>query len=182
MSRNADKGRSAESAAASVFVQAGLPGVERRAKRGGFTEVECWACGGGGWGYKGECAECNGTGERVVHRDAGDLAGIPGVVVQVKWSPYASLTKDLAATEDQRLAGGAQIGLLVRKRKGVGLSRAPEWDAYLPMWQLQTLLGSPVSLDDMARRVWHTDLWTVARLVVEYLNRVLAADREAVSA
>lgn len=174
--RNNEKGRLAENATALVFQQAGLPGVERRAKRGGYTEVDCWACRGGGWGYKAECPECDGHGTRTVHRDAGDLAGIPGVVVQVKWSGYASLTKDLAATEDQRLAGGAQIGLLVRKRHGVGLARAAEWDAYLPTWQLQALLDSPVELGDLSRRVFKTDLWTAARLIAEHVRRQALAD------
>lgn len=151
-SRNVDKGREAENAAAAVFAANGMPHAERRSKRGGYMDLE--------------------DGRRI-HRDAGDLTGIPGVVVQVKWSGYAPLAKDMEATETQRQAAGADVGLLVRKRKGVGCGRAGEWDAYLPLWQLSNLL-------DGAREVWggmaamylpdahatvHMDLLTAVRLL-----------------
>lgn len=146
--RNVDKGREAENAVAAVFQRLGMPHAERRAKRGGYMDLP--------------------DGQRV-HRDAGDLAGIPGVVVQVKWSGYAPLAKDMQATEQQRQAAGASIGLLVRKRKGVGCARAGEWDAYLPTWAVVTLLAPECawplgsSVDPYA--VWHVDLETAVRVL-----------------
>ena len=142
--RNVDKGREAENAVAVVFQRLGMPGAERRAKRGGYMDLP--------------------DGQRV-HRDAGDLAGIPGVVVQVKWSGYAPLAKDMLATERQRQAAGAAIGLLVRKRKGVGCARAGEWDAYLPAWALWSLWEwvppTDNAMDPYA--VWSTDLENAVR-------------------
>lgn len=144
--RNVDKGREAENAVAAVFQRLGMPGAERRAKRGGYMDLP--------------------DGQRV-HRDAGDLAGIPGVVVQVKWSGYAPLLKDMLATDLQRQAAGAAIGLLVRKRPGVGLARAGEWDAYLPTWAVVDLLAPeaawPVGSAVDPYAVWHTDLETAVR-------------------
>jgi hypothetical protein len=149
--RNVDKGREAENAVAAVFRAHGMPGAERRAKRGGHVDLE--------------------DGRRV-HADAGDLAGIPGVVVQVKWSGYAPLAKDMVATEQQRLAASADVGLLVRKRKGVGCARAAEWDAYLPGWAVLALLSNYGADTSWPREstadpyaVWHTDLETAVRVL-----------------
>lgn len=162
-SRNVDKGREAENAAAEVLREHGMLHAERRTKRGGTVELVC-PCGGDDFG-------CDGT--REVPADAGDLTGIPGVVVQVKWSPYRPLAEDMRRTDEQRRVARADVGLLVRKRKGVGLARAGEWDAYLPTWQLAELLAvwqGPTVTPDPAPRpladaTWHTDLATAARLL-----------------
>lgn len=164
--RNVDKGREAENAAAAVFQLHGMPHCERRTKRGGTVEVDC-PCGG-----VGSCP-CMGTGRREVPADAGDLTGMPGVVVQVKWSPYKPLAHDLARTDEQRRVAGADVGLLVRKRKGVGCARAGEWDAYLPAWQLAHLFTSACTGDRQwpdqdppaPTATWHTDLATAAQLI-----------------
>lgn len=142
--RNVDKGREAENATARVLQAAGCPHAERRAKRGGMVRLA--------------------SGD-VVPADAGDITGVPGVVVQVKWSPYRPLHHDLARTEEQRQVIGADVGLLVRKRHRVGLERAAEWDAYLPMGQLAYLLDAQAPMPELAGRVWHTDLWTAARTI-----------------
>ena len=148
-SRNVDKGREAESAVAAFLSLHGFPHVERRAKRGGYVDVD----------------------GVLVPADAGDLTGIPGVVVQVKWSPYKPLAEDLRRTEEQRRAGRADVGLLVRKRKGVGLGRAGEWDAYLPEWAVGHLLRGDSftvpSPSNVPRQHpwWHTDLATAASLI-----------------
>lgn len=148
-SRNVDKGREAENAVAAFLSLHGFPHVERRTKRGGYVDLD----------------------GVLVPADAGDLTGIPGVVVQVKWSPYKPLEHDLRRTEEQRRVGRADVGLLVRKRKGVGLARAGEWDAYLPEWALAYLLTG-TSYAEPANPTqhgipspWHTDLATAAALI-----------------
>jgi len=175
-SRNVDKGREAENAVATFLQGVGFPHAERRSKRGGTVQVECPACRGAG-SYpviysegvlRSACGECD-DGMATVPADAGDLTGIPGVVIQVKWSGYKPLAEDMRRTEEQRRAGRADVGLLVRKRKAVGMARAGEWDAYLPQWALPWLLvesrhyPSPPDTTDTA--VWHTDLATAARLI-----------------
>lgn len=171
-SRNVDKGREAENAVASFLQLVGFPHAERRAKRGGLVRIDCTACSGTGWSDDGSpyfCTVCDGDCKVSVPADAGDLTGIPGVVIQVKWSGYKPLVEDMRRTEEQRRAGNADVGLLVRKRKAVGMARAGEWDAYLPQWALPWLLveshhyPSPPDTTDTA--VWHTDLATAARLI-----------------
>lgn len=167
-SRNVDKGREAENAVAAYLSLHGFPHVERRAKRGGHVLVSCHAC-VATQAIRGDCPTCGGSRLLDVPADAGDLTGIPGVVVQVKWSPYKPLAEDLRRTEEQRRAGRADVGLLVRKRKGVGLARASEWDAYLPEWAVEWLLSGAnyqtpcPGPGDTAP--WHTDLATAARLI-----------------
>lgn len=166
--RNVDKGREAENAVARVLREAGMPHAERRTKRGGTAKLPC-DCRGGLPG----CTFCGGSGRQVVPADAGDLTGVPGVVVQVKWSGYKPLAEDMRRTDEQRRVAGADVGLLVRKRKGVGCARADEWDAYLPQWQLAELLsiwqGPTVTPDPAARplaeRPWRADLRTAAQLL-----------------
>lgn len=148
-SRNVDKGREAENAVAAFLSLRGFPHVERRTKRGGYVDLD----------------------GVLVPADAGDLTGIPGVVIQVKWSPYKPLAEDMRRTEEQRRAGRADIGLLVRKRKGVGLARAAEWDAYLPEWAVSYLLRGESFVHPAADRSrhqspwWHTELATAADLI-----------------
>lgn len=171
MSRNADKGREAENAVARVLREAGFTEAERRSKRGGYTHVECDHCDISGEAHGRPCTYCAGAGVVTVHRDAGDIAGVPRTAVQVKWSPYMPLHRMLAATETQRIAAGAWYGLLVVKRKGVGLARAGEWDAYLPERQLAPLLGGGIAVTDTP---WRADLAAVARVLAESLLRVRA--------
>lgn len=141
--RNVDKGREAENAVAKVLQAHGMLHAERRTKRGGTVLLD---------GVP-------------VPADAGDLTGMPGVVVQVKWSGYKPLAHDMLRTDQQRRVARADVGLLVRKRPGVGCARAGEWDAYLPTAQVQDLLGSTLSLGHLAGRIWHTDLDTAASLL-----------------
>lgn len=167
--RNVAKGREAENAVAAVLRAAGMPYAERRAKRGGMVAVDCASCGGCGHHSMAgpDCGECGGIGAVQVPADAGDITGIPGVVVQVKWSGYRPLAVDMQRTEEQRQAAGADVGVLVRKRPGVGLARAAEWDAYLPTWQVAQLLGvtEQAALQTVRNDVWRTNLESVARLL-----------------
>lgn len=140
--RSVDKGREAENAAAAVLREHGMPHAERRTKRGGHVELD----------------------GALVPADAGDLTGVPGVVVQVKWSGYKPLAEDMRRTDEQRRVAGADVGLLVRKRKAVGCARAGEWDAYLPAWSVSLLMGGTVH-QGKPGAVWHTDLATAAQLL-----------------
>ena len=70
--------------------------------------------------------------------DCGDLVGYPRICWQVKGGNYARDASDLdienwmAAMESQRVNAGADIGLLVVQRRGVGDKNAHRWWAY--MW------------------------------------------------
>lgn len=162
--RNVDKGREAENAVAAYLSLHGFPHAERRTKRGGYVDLD----------------------GVLVPADAGDLTGIPGVVVQVKWSPYKPLAHDMRRTEEQRRVGRADVGLLVRKRKGVGLARAGEWDAYLPEWAVSYLLRGESYTHPAAERArpqspwWHTDLATAAALICRAGYGVPTRDLETV--
>lgn len=170
--RNVDKGREAENAVAKVLQDHGMTHAERRAKRGGTVLLDCAECQGTGHDYvrnvNGGHAPCDGRGYVRVPADAGDLTGVPGVVVQVKWSGYKSLAADMLRTEQQRRVAGADVGLLVRKRQGVGCGRAGEWDAYLPQRAVAWLMhaAEPVNGGPLRHEaVWHTDLDTAAALL-----------------
>lgn len=154
--RNVDKGREAENAVAAVLWAYGMEHAERRSKRGGTVELEC-PCGGDDFG-------CTGT--REVPADAGDITGVHNLVVQVKWSDYAPLHQDMRRTDEQRRVAGASVGLLVRKRKGVGCARAGEWDAYLPAGQVAELLEAGEPMPDSWRE-WpiHMPLQAAAELL-----------------
>lgn len=178
--RNVDKGREAENAVAAVLREHGMLHAERRAKRGGTHTMTCTDCDGTGLmdaGHGGgvpaeyvSCQPCEGSGSVTVPADAGDLTGIPGLAVQVKWSGYKPLATDMRRTDEQRRVAGADIGLLVRKRPGFGCARAGDWDAYLPTSQVAALLvaaaghGPDITLP-LLSGTWHTDLQTVARLL-----------------
>lgn len=159
--RNVDKGREAENAVAAVLAAAGMVHAERRTKRGGMAHLPCWECNG-----LQACARCDGVGTIPVPADAGDITGVPGVVVQVKWSGYKPLAEDMRRTDEQRRVARADIGLLVRKRPGVGLGRAHEWDAYLPQWAVALLItDNKGAHPPRSEAVWHTDLGTAAALI-----------------
>lgn len=65
--------------------------------------------------------------------DIGDITGTPGVVWEVKGGAKAETASDgqvalwLLETERERKAAGADIGVLVMKRKGLGERQAGNW-------------------------------------------------------
>lgn len=95
---------------------------------------------------------------RALHgnNDLGDITGIVGVVVEVKGGKAAetSAPADLTTWQAQTLTetenAGAQLGLLICKRKGVGATRVDQWWAwlYLPhladTWGLNPTTTPPV--------------------------------------
>jgi hypothetical protein len=77
-------------------------------------------------------------------RDRGDIDGTPGLVWQVKNCAVLHVETWLAETEDQRLAAGADYGVLVVKRPGH--AHPARWNAYLPLRAWLALLGSGLAV------------------------------------
>ena len=74
-------------------------------------------------------------------QDRGDVAGMPGLVVEVKSGARLDLAGWLAETERERLVDGADYGVLVVKPKGVGETRTDRWYALLPLDAMLRLLA-----------------------------------------
>jgi len=66
-------------------------------------------------------------------RDRGDIAGIPGVVFEVKAAARLEIPAWLRELEAEIENDNAETGLLVVKPRGVGAKRVGEW------WAIQRL-------------------------------------------
>lgn len=103
MSRSKNIGTRAETAVVRYLRRAGWPHAERRALRG--------------------------------RQDAGDITGTPGICWEVKARKRPVSDADVAAwlaeTETEAAAAGAEIGVLVVRRPGVGEAHAGRWWAYM---------------------------------------------------
>jgi hypothetical protein len=103
--RPKDIGTAAETATVCYLRPNGFPAAERRALRGA--------------------------------KDAGDIAGTPGICWSVKGGEQARTASDrqitawLAELETQRGHAGADLGVLVLQRRGVGPANAHRWWAIL---------------------------------------------------
>lgn len=82
------------------------------------------------------------------NKDVGDIdIGLDSVVVEVKGGKAAETASDeqivkwLRETETERQNAGADIGILVVKRKGIGYPNAGRWWAILPDADFCKLLG-----------------------------------------
>jgi hypothetical protein len=73
-------------------------------------------------------------------KDRGDVAGIPGVVLEVKSGARLALPEWLRETEIERANDGATYGLLVIKPKGVGATKVDQWPVVLPLAAMVRLL------------------------------------------
>ena len=77
--------------------------------------------------------------------DQGDVTGCPGVVWEVKGGTAAKTASDgqvaewLAETERERVNAGADIGVLVLQRAGVGAANADRWWAVIDLPRLPGL-------------------------------------------
>lgn len=115
--RPRDIGTDAERAVVRVLRASGWPHAERRALRG--------------------------------TADAGDITGTPGIVWEVKGGNAARRAGDsqveawLAETEQERRNAGADIGVLVVQRAGIGPANAHRWWAIVPMRSMHDLLLAP---------------------------------------
>lgn len=83
--------------------------------------------------------------------DQGDVTGIPGVVIEVKGGQAAKTASDgqvaewLTETETERRNAGADIGVLVLARSGIGPANAGRWWAVLPSCDVPLVLGATSS-------------------------------------
>lgn len=84
--------------------------------------------------------------------DLGDITGTPGICWEVKGGNKARgagdalISKWLAETERERAAAGADIGVLVVQRAGVGPARAHLWWAYTTSAVIARLVAAPTRL------------------------------------
>jgi len=117
--RPRDIGTDAERAVVRVLRASGWPHAERRALRGGA--------------------------------DAGDITGTPGIVWEVKGGNAARRAGDgqvyawMLETDRERRNAGADIGVLVVQRAGVGPANAHRWWAVMSMADLGRLHGCGLS-------------------------------------
>lgn len=72
------------------------------------------------------------------NKDRGDVAGMPGVVIEVKAAKKLELAAWRRETEVERVNAGATYGLLVVKRPYKPVER---WDTYMPSAQLPGFLS-----------------------------------------
>lgn len=91
--------------------------------------------------------------------DKGDVLLCPGVIVEAKGGKAAEHASDgqiaawLAETEAERVNANAAIGVLVTKRKGVGVTRAGDFWAHLDAQVFSDLLYEPDDGDEFTRRL-----------------------------
>lgn len=117
MTRPKDIGTAAETAVVRYLRANGFPGAERRALAG--------------------------------TNDLGDIIGVPGWAIEVKGGKAAEVASPgqvddwMDETETERVNAGASYGLLVVKRRGVGVLRAGEWWAYLPVDTVGDMFDAP---------------------------------------
>ncbi|MFC3984925.1 hypothetical protein [Streptosporangium jomthongense] len=111
--RPKDIGTAAETAVVRTLTQLGFPHAERRALAGAY--------------------------------DLGDITGTPGIVWEVKGGRQTKAPSDeqiaawMAETEVERRNAGADIGVLVLQRHGVGPKNADRWWAYLRAQHVMTV-------------------------------------------
>lgn len=83
--------------------------------------------------------------------DEGDITGTPGLGWEVKAGHVAEAATDgsvatwLAEAECERRNRGADVCVLITKRKGRGAQRAGEWWAWLPGWAFYNLAAAAFS-------------------------------------
>lgn len=86
--------------------------------------------------------------------DQGDIAGMIGIAVQVKGGHAAEdaslgqIRRWLDQTEAQRIAAGADLGILVCKAKGVGFANADQWWLYFTENTYRKIIGDLIPGND----------------------------------
>ena len=123
MSRSKDIGTRAEAAVARVMRENGWPDAERSALHGA--------------------------------KDRGDLTGIGAVCVEVKGGHAAEQASDgqvlawMAELDAECVHKGADVGVLVMKRKGVGHGNAERWWAVMWLADLEPADKGHMTMDDI---------------------------------
>jgi hydrogenase maturation factor len=72
--------------------------------------------------------------------DKGDIAGVPGCVVEVKNQRTYKIHEWMRETEIERVNAGADLGVLVIKPNGVGVSRVKDWFAVISLETITRLI------------------------------------------
>lgn len=72
--------------------------------------------------------------------DKGDLSGVPNSVVEIKNQKTYKFHEWLKETEQERLNAGEDLGVLIVKPKGIGVSRVEDWWAVVPLATMTKLL------------------------------------------
>jgi hypothetical protein len=72
--------------------------------------------------------------------DKGDIAGIPKIVIEVKNQKSYKIPEWLNETKVEKANAEADLGILVIKPNGVGVSRVSDWWSVLPLRDLISLL------------------------------------------
>lgn len=72
---------------------------------------------------------------RALHgaNDRGDIAGVPGVAIEVKAVAKPSVGAWLLEAEQERINAGAGLGVVVHKPRGVGVARVAEWHVVMTL-------------------------------------------------
>jgi len=65
--------------------------------------------------------------------DKGDLSGVPCSVVEIKNQKTYKVHEWLKETEQERLNADEDLGILVIKPKGIGVSRVEDWWTVVPL-------------------------------------------------
>jgi len=72
--------------------------------------------------------------------DRGDIAGVPGCVVEVKNQKSYKIHEWMKETEIERLNASAEFGVLVIKPNGVGVSKVGDWWAVVSLETIRKLI------------------------------------------
>ena len=72
--------------------------------------------------------------------DKGDIAGVPGCVVEVKNQRSYKIHEWMKETETERLNADAELGILVIKPNGVGVANVSQWWAVVSLETITKLV------------------------------------------
>lgn len=105
-------------------------------------------------------------------QDQGDITGTPGICWEVKGGKTAEQAGDgliadwLDETETERRHAGADIGILITKRKGYSAIRAASWIAHLDLTTWYALTGARAPLpSSVSSQPVHLPLSTLVPLL-----------------
>ena len=72
--------------------------------------------------------------------DKGDIAGVPNCVIEVKNQRTYKIQEWMRETEIERVNAGTDLGVLVIKPNGVGVSRVKDWFAVISLETITRLI------------------------------------------
>lgn len=72
--------------------------------------------------------------------DKGDISNVPGCVIEVKNQRSYKIHEWMKETETERINAEADLGILVIKPNGVGVSNVPKWWAVVSLETITKLI------------------------------------------